>query len=168
MKRKSPLAAIILRVFFVFVLLFSVFISCHYLNYRNIKKQIPEFWHPTLYVYKTNDGYKVYRYDNNHLSGTVRLDSDGSILRTWKTKLVQIDDPASLIGQSLTDITAQYGPPHTDIGSGFYIPAYITEDAQLIALHEDGENNIFMIIVLDLCTNTVVDKIYATDISPKE
>ena len=168
MKHKSRTVTMILCVILLIAFFLAALALCQYINYRQLEQEIPEVWYPTLYVYKTNDGYKIYRYDNNHLSGTVRLDSDGSILRTWKTKLVQIDDPASLIGQSLTDITAQYGPPHTDIGSGFYIPAYITEDAQLIALHEDGENNIFLIIIRDLCTNTVVDKIYATDISPKE
>ncbi len=56
------------------------------------------------------------------------------------------------------ELTEEIGQPHVDVGSGFYIPAYVTEDANLVCFELENEL-VIEVIQLDLFTNKIVDRV---------
>ena len=71
-------------------------------------------------------------------------------------KLIGTENPSRFLNVSFSKIKEELGEPHTDIGSGFYIPAYITDDAHLICFETDNgfgpgnEGTVTDIIIYDL------------------
>ena len=59
---------------------------------------------------------------------------------------------------SFNELTEEIGQPHVDVGSGFYIPAYVTEDANLVCFELENEL-VIEVIQLDLFTNKIVDRV---------
>lgn len=59
---------------------------------------------------------------------------------------------------SIDELKQKLGEIHADVGSGFYIPAYITEDGFLVCF--DLENDIvYEVIKRDILTNMVVERV---------
>lgn len=54
-----------------------------------------------------------------------------------------------------SDVIRDLGEPHTDIGSGLYIPAYFTKDAHLAAFHVDQEKVAGIDLIDLLGVNTI-------------
>ena len=63
---------------------------------------------------------------------------------------ITLEDPSDLVGCFLEDIILKYGEPHADIGSGFYIPSYITDAAFLVSFRLDDANCVSNVYVEDL------------------
>ena len=59
---------------------------------------------------------------------------------------------------NFNELTEEIGQPHVDVGSGFYIPAYVTEDANLVCFELENEL-VIEAIQLDLFTNKIVDRV---------
>lgn len=75
--------------------------------------------------------------------------------------LIKNEDVNSFLNIDVKELKEKYGQPHVDIGSGFYIPAYITQDAYLICL--GLENDVVVeVIKRDLITNDIVGKTQGT------
>lgn len=45
------------------------------------------------------------------------------------------DDPQALMGLTMEELAARLGPCHFDMGSGFYIPCWFTEDCRLLIVY---------------------------------
>lgn len=75
-----------------------------------------------------------------------------------KTKGVTLLNPLTMediqtyMGMNFTDVIGQYSKPHTNIGSGFSIPAYITNDAYLISFQVDHNGVVVGVAKKDLCS----------------
>lgn len=59
---------------------------------------------------------------------------------------------------NFNELTEEIGQPHVDVGSGFYIPAYVTEGANLVCFELENEI-VIEVIQLDLFTNKIVDRV---------
>lgn len=59
---------------------------------------------------------------------------------------------------NFNELTEEIDQPHVDVGSGFYIPAYVTEDANLVCFELENEL-VIEVIQLDLFTNKIVDRV---------
>ena len=59
---------------------------------------------------------------------------------------------------NFNELTEEIGQPHVDVGSGFYIPAYVTEAANLVCFELENEL-VIEVIQLDLFTNKIVDRV---------
>lgn len=59
---------------------------------------------------------------------------------------------------NFNELTEEIGQPHVDVGSGFYITAYVTEDANLVCFELENEL-VIEVIQLDLFTNKIVDRV---------
>ena len=59
---------------------------------------------------------------------------------------------------NFNELTEEIGQPHVYVGSGFYIPAYVTEDANLVCFELENEL-VIEVIQLDLFTNKIVDRV---------
>lgn len=72
-----------------------------------------------------------------------------------------IDDNESIekyLNKPFEEIRQQLGAPHADVGSGFYIPAYLTENAYLICfvLESDVVCEVFK---RDLIKNEIIEQV---------
>lgn len=115
----------------------------------------PIVWYPSVRVFETHNGYKVYFLEGEHIQGSLYFSKDRQLKEHWNVNAIGSENAAVFFGKSLEEITKEYGDPHADIGSGFYIPAYVSEDAHLVVLYMEN-NTVYKVTVKDLITDTVV------------
>lgn len=109
-----------------------------------------------LSTYKVNENFRVCIRQNDFSVGEVEFSSNRAVVHVKSIKLIPSDSKPSFVNKSLATIEEMFGPPHVDVGSGFYIPAYITEDAYLISVYLTEEDMVYQTVVRDLLTNEVV------------
>ena len=68
------------------------------------------------------------------------------------------EDIGQFLNMDVGKLKEKLGQPHADIGSGFYIPAYVTEDAHLICFEIENDV-VFEVVERDLITNKIVKRI---------
>lgn len=68
--------------------------------------------------------------------------------------LLKDTDLDKFLNTDFKELTDAIGEPHADIGSGFYIPAYITNDAHLVVV-ELTNNMVFEFRIFDLLNKSV-------------
>lgn len=73
--------------------------------------------------------------DGNTVQKLAEFSPDRTCLRTQGLRLIEINDICQLLNVSVDSLTEKLGQPHADIGSGFSVPAYITDDANFCALN---------------------------------
>ena len=49
-------------------------------------------------------------------------------------RMIEIEDPSSLVGMTYEEVEEQYGQYHIDAGSGRFIPCYITSTGEILRL----------------------------------
>lgn len=91
--------------------------------------------------------------EDQGISGIVFFSSDGKVLHSEKTMPIDDENIKQLCGKSVEELEKQYGKIHCDVGSGFYIPAYITNHATIVFFEIE---------------NGIVEGISSTDIITKE
>ncbi len=105
----------------------------------------------TVTVYRQPGGYAVSIHD---LKGKIVYfyydESFNYVSGTGRAPLKHLDhETASLEGiKTLNEMERILGRPFTDIGSGFYIPAYITDNGCILCFSNDSES-----IVKFTCVN---------------
>lgn len=153
---------IIILLLIVFVL-FIFCVACCDSDYvdgdkmkRNDGQYIPHINMNTLKVYLINGNYYVTVEEGGSVQQIVCFSPERNCCSSQGMKLIKNYDVGFLKNMSAADITYLLGSPHTDLGSGLYIPAYITEDAYLIYFY--FENDIVVKVAKkDLLTNEVVN-----------
>ena len=111
-----------------------------------------------LSVYKISKNYLLTIDDDGIVQKLVEFSPDRNCHRIEGIDLIKSDDINQFLNINFNQLTKKIGQPHVDVGSGFYIPAYITEDAYLICF--ELENQIVIeVIKRDLLTNRIVDRI---------
>ena len=110
----------------------------------------------TLSVYKFSENYLVTIDDGTIIQKLVEFSLERKCLQIQGFDLIENGDMNQFLNMNFNAITKQIGQPQVDIGSGFYIPAYITKDAYLICFELENEI-VFEVIKRDLLTNEIVD-----------
>lgn len=136
------------------VLLLGVLLF-YFIRYQEIVYGEPTVWYPSIRVFQNDNGFTVYFLEETHISGSMRFSEDLQLLRNWNLEAINAEDAPGFLGKRLDEIVKNYGQPHADIGSGFFYPAYVSKNAQLIVLFID-ENNVYKVVVKDLITNTLL------------
>ena len=72
--------------------------------------------------------------------------------------MVNNSDISQFLNVDFNELTEEIGQPHVDVGSGFYIPAYVTEDANLVCFELKNEI-VIEVIQRDLFINKIVDRV---------
>ena len=122
-------------------------INDHYTAYININ---------TLSVYKIDDNCLITINNGNFIQKLVEYSSDRKCRRVQGLDLIKSYDIEHFLNINFEDLAERIGQPHLDIGSGFYIPAYLTVNADLISFRL--ENGIIIeVIKRDLFANKIVD-----------
>ena len=113
---------------------------------------------PTLSVYQ-NDSHVYIVITDNEGVGIVRAAflPTRVVDATYNLDLIENLSGESFIGLNQSEIVEEYGEFHTDIGSGFFAPAYITEDAYLIVLGLDGDC-VDIVTKYDLIDGSVIER----------
>lgn len=109
-----------------------------------------------LSVYEISGNYLITIDDGNFIQKLAEFSPDRKCHRIQGFDLIKDGEINQLLNINFSELTEKIGQPHVDIGSGFYIPSYVTEDAHLICFQLENEI-VIGVIRRDLLTNKVVD-----------
>ncbi len=109
----------------------------------------------TLSVYKIDGKYLVTINDGSIILKLVEFSSDRKCIRVRGFDLIKNRDIEYFLNMNINTLAEKIGQPHLDVGSGFYIPAYVTDAANLICLKVENEI-IVEVIIRDLFSNNIV------------
>lgn len=113
-----------------------------------------------LSVYKQEEQYLITVYEDDAIRKTCTFTPERVCTDVQGMTLIE-DQPAErFVGVDINTVQTLLGKPHADIGSGFYIPAYITENAYLISFSFEKDKAI-MVLKYDLLTGEITDRLIA-------
>lgn len=111
----------------------------------------------SLYVFKKDAIYLVVIEENSVAQKKVEFSLDRNYRNAVGITLLKSQNISQYLNLTLDEIVENFGEFHTDVGSGFYIPAYITEDGYLVCFGIE-DNVVYEVTVRDLLTNKIVEK----------
>ena len=121
-------------------------------------QQMPFIFLNSLSVFQTNNVYTIVVEKNGVAQKTVEFSSDRKCRTVQGLVLVKNEDINQYLDMTLNELKEKFGEVHADIGSGFYVPAYITENGYLI--YFEVENDIvYEVIKRDLLTGVIVERL---------
>ncbi len=119
-------------------------------------QQTPFIFLNSLSVFRTNDTYTVVVEENGAVQKTAEFSSDRKCLTVRGLDLVKDEDINRYLDKSLNELQEKFGEVHADIGSGFYVPAYITENGYLICFEVENDK-VYEVVKRDLLTDVIVE-----------
>ena len=111
-----------------------------------------------LSVYQISENYLITIDNGDIIQKLVEFSPDRKCYRIQGFDLIKNDDMNQFLNINFNQLIEKNGQPHVDVGSGFYIPAYVTEDANLICFELENEI-VIEVIKRDLLTNKIVDRV---------
>ena len=87
----------------------------------------------TVHVYKNGQLYVVTVEENGIVAKLAEFNQDHFCKRTEGITPIKDESFTVFLNQNFDVLTEKLGQPHTDVGSGFLIPSYITETAKLVS-----------------------------------
>ena len=110
----------------------------------------------SLYVYEINQGYLV-SIEEQPKHKYVLFDINRQVCFYNDIELIDDGYFSQTLGNDFDSVQELIGKPHVDVGSGFFIPAYITKDAYLISFGLES-NKVVYIGKTDLFSNEIIEK----------
>lgn len=137
---------------FLFILVAVLMIGFMKNDRKNETPQyIPYFWSGELRVEKQEEKYVVTISRVGAKNKYIHFSEDRKVIKTKGVEPLKTENMQITVGMKMTDIIKQNGEPHADVGNGFYIPAYITENAYMYSLALDEKtDDVLWIIEEDL------------------
>ena len=121
-------------------------------------QQTPFIFLNSLSVFRTNNMYTIVVEKNGEAQNIVEFSSDRKCCTVQGLVLMKNEDISQYLDRSLNELKEKFGEVHADIGSGFYVPAYITEDGYLI--YFEVENDIvYEVVKRDLLTDEIIERL---------
>lgn len=121
-------------------------------------QQTPSIFLNSLSVFRTNNTYTIVVEENGMAQKIVEFSSDRKCRNVQGLVLLKNENVNQYLDKSLNELKEKFGEVHADIGSGFYVPAYITENGYLI--YFEVENDIvYEVIKRDLLTDVIVERL---------
>ena len=118
-----------------------------------------------LKVYLDDGNYVVVVFENGKAVKGVRFSEGRQPVNTIGLKLTTIANLEQYLGEDLNAIESQFGSYHVDIGSGFFMPSYITTDGYLICFTiEVQHGNIIHVGKTDLYSGESVEWFVTDDV----
>ena len=150
----------------IFILSFTLLLSC-WIGTRFIEKgRINQILRNgkligTMYpinMYFSEDAYCVIVFTNGKPMKCVEFSEARQLTRTIDLEPVTIFDLQYFCGMRLSQIENELGPYHMDIGSGYFMPSYITCDGYLVSFtFMAGEERVTHIGKTDLFTGESIE-----------
>lgn len=113
-----------------------------------------------LSVYKQEDQYLITVYEDDAIRKTCTFTPERVCTDVQGMTLIEDQSAERFVGVDINTVQTLLGKPHADIGSGFYIPAYITENAYLISVSFEKDKAV-MVLKYDLLTGEITDRLIA-------
>lgn len=110
-----------------------------------------------LSVFRTDDTYTAVVGKNGTVQKIAEFSSDRRCLNAKNITPIKDEDLNYCLGKTLSELEEKSGAIHTDIGSGFYIPAYITENGYLIYFELDNDT-VCKVTKRDIIKNVITDE----------
>lgn len=110
-----------------------------------------------LSAYKVGENYFITIADGDTIQKMAEFSPDRECLRAEGLEPIKSENCNQFLNLSLKELTEKLGQPHMDVGSGFSIPAYMTEDANLICFELENEI-VIEVIQRDLLSNEIVNR----------
>lgn len=123
------------------------------------KQQTPFIFLNSLSVFRINNIYTIVVEENGVAQKIVEFSSDRKCLTVQGLVLVKNEDINQFLDKNLNELKEKHGEVHADIGSGFYIPAYITENGYLISF-EVNNDIVYGVVKRDLLTDMIVERLF--------
>ncbi len=144
-------------------ILFSACSSSHKFEVGESMSKINNQYTPyitinALSVYEISENYLITIDDGSIVQKLVEFSFERECRRIQGFDLIKNGDINQFLNMNFNKLIEKIGQPHVDVGSGFYIPAYVTEDANLICFELENET-VFEVIKRDLLTNKIVDRV---------
>ena len=89
-------------------------------------------------------------------SGYVHFDANNHPDRAKGIQTIPTDALQQYLGIKRDVVEHQIGFPHADLGSGLYIPTYISDDAHLVFFLYDRNDTVMRIVKYDPLSNRIV------------
>ncbi|NLD22103.1 MAG: hypothetical protein GX664_06485 [Bacteroidales bacterium] len=112
----------------------------------------------SLNAYESSGNYFIVIGTEGVAEKLVEFSSERQSIRAQGLNLVKSQDINKFLNMDINKLKKELGQPHVDVGSGFYIPAYITDDAYLICF-ELEDDIVFEVIKRDLLTNDIIARV---------
>lgn len=112
----------------------------------------------SLSGYKADNKYYIIVENDGIVESLAVFSHERKCCQTQGITLVKDDDIQQYLNKPFGEIEEEIGIPHLDLGSGFYIPSYITENAYLISL-ELVDGFVSEVIKRDLIENNITEQI---------
>lgn len=125
---------------------------------KNVNKNDKYISLNSLSVFKTDNIYTVIIEQKGIVQKIVKFSYDRKSHNVQGLTLVKNKDINRYMNMSLNELKEILGEVHTDIGSGFYIPTYITEDGYLICFYLENET-VIGVIKRDILNNIIVEQV---------
>lgn len=164
--KSDPIKEVIMKKALILILLFVLpFSSCKSKSEWMIGDSMNEFYKKStpyialnsLYAFKINDNYLIVIDNDGRAEKIVEFSANRKSNYVCGLELVQSESIKQYVGINVDELKEKLGQPHTDIGSGFYIPSYVTENGYLLSF--EIENNIvFEVLKRDLLFNELVER----------
>lgn len=119
-------------------------------------QQTPFIFLNSLSVFRTSNTYTIVVEENGVAQKIVEFSSDRKCRAVQGLTLVKNEDVNQYLDKSLHELEDKLGEAHADIGSGFYVPAYITENGYLIYFEVENDK-VYEVVKRDLLTDVIVD-----------
>ncbi len=121
-------------------------------------QQTPFIFLNALSVFRTDNAYTIVVEKNGVVKKIVEFSLNRKCCAAQGLVLVRDEDINQYLDKSLSELKEKYGEIHADIGSGFYVPAYITENGYLISF-EVEQDIVYEVVKRDLLTNVVIERL---------
>lgn len=112
----------------------------------------------SLNAYERSSNYVIVISTEGVAEKLVEFSSERQSIRVQGLDLVKSQEINKYLNMDINKLKKELGQPHVDVGSGFYIPAYITNDAYLICF-ELEDDIVFEVIKRDLLTNDIITRV---------
>ena len=111
----------------------------------------------SLTVFRTEDTYTAVIGKNGTVQKTAKFSSNRKCLNANGITPVNNKALNYYLDKTLSELEEKSGAVHIDIGSGFYIPAYITENGYLIYFELDNDT-VCKVTKCDIINNVITDE----------
>ncbi len=146
------------RLIITLVIFLLLFTGCHVPQEENVS--VPKdgetvFKLNSVRTYRENGQYIVAICNGGSQTEYVAFDTSRKCVSEDTVGMLEKRDYSSHLGTSFTAFQELYGSPHTDVGSGFYIPAYVVDEGYLLEISEENDI-IIRLSMIDILNNEVV------------
>jgi len=86
-------------------------------------------------VFKDDMNYLIVTYSGNIITGFACYSPDKELLLSEGFTPIDDEDLLDIANSTIQNVEDKYGKAPVDIGSGFYLPAYITINASIVFFH---------------------------------